>query len=406
MKKQIVTYALITALGVSGVFFAGKQAKAQNSESDDVDKTYNCGDVEYTYRELSANSCEIIHVEILKDSVNELNFPETIDNMKVTTIDGDPDWNGGQPDLKRNIIGLYEPDEGSNWYGDDQRKILHNSMNRITKIVIPNSVKSIKRAALGGFSNLKSVELSQNLVELEKSNFKDTPLLKKIFVPSKVKYGIVELAKSKSWDSFEIDSDNSYYKVKNSQILSKNGKILYGFSKKKKKVNVENSVKTIEGIGNTPGKLVISKNVTKIKSKALAGSVSYKLSISKKNKKYFISENNLIQRKDKKLVAIVAKNKAFVVSGKVKKIRKDVSYIGDIVKDYVVIPSSKITLKGYWQPSSYSCVRVKGTNIPFLDRDAMCCFEISVKKSMVKKYQKRLKKYGLTGDVTLKEWGN
>ncbi|EAY22524.1 cell surface protein, putative [Trichomonas vaginalis G3] len=101
------------------------------------------------------------------------------------------------------------------------------SNTNLKSVVIPGSLKAIPSVIFNGCRNLKKIEIGDGIVRIDylASN---CPKLKKIIVPSSVKYISAEAFNENPAVDVEIDSGNPYYEAKDHVIIEKATHIVIG----------------------------------------------------------------------------------------------------------------------------------------------------------------------------------
>jgi len=123
----------------------------------------------------------------------------------------------------------------------------------ITSLKMPSTIRYIGYAAIGWCYDLKKVELSENLTEIEEWAFCQDTLLTEITLPSKVKtigkdafmncrglqkinipasvtnIGKLAFGACQSLTSIDVDSNNKNYQFKDGMLLNKGGNILHTY---------------------------------------------------------------------------------------------------------------------------------------------------------------------------------
>lgn len=217
-----------------------------------------------------------------------------------------------------NIFGVEVSGEGD---GTLVPQDVQKLVKKIKKIQLPSGVNSI---ALNCFSNVpdgKIINIPRGIVRCLHEG-----------------YGFTEI----KWKKITVSPKNKKYKVENGCLLSQNGKKLYGFVQKKKKIIIPEGVKTIacEGDYNGASTIVIPKSVTKIKEDALKTKKPVTIKVSSKNKHYAVKSGSLYSKKTGRLVAAYINDGVLNIPEKVKKVYyPGVLGINASLKK-VIIPSS------------------------------------------------------------------
>ncbi len=96
------------------------------------------------------------------------------------------------------------------------------------KISLPDTVKNIEKSAFSSCENLKTLDLGEGVENIKYNAIAYCSELRELFIPASVK-NMEEgaIISCDNLDKISVDEHNSYYKVENRAILSKDGKILY-----------------------------------------------------------------------------------------------------------------------------------------------------------------------------------
>ena len=172
---------------------------------------------------------------------------------------------------------------------------------------------------------IKRIQIPSTVNSIALNCFSDVPDGKTINIPKGIVRGLDEegygFTKIK-WKKITVSSQNKKYKVSNGCLLSRNGKKLYGFVQRKKKINIPEGVKTIANGGDYNGTstIVIPKSVTKIKENAMTTKEPVTIKVSLKNKHYAVNNGSLYSKKTGRLVAAYIKDGVLDIPKVVKKV--------------------------------------------------------------------------------------
>ncbi len=260
---------------------------------------------------------------ISSKGISTLNIPKKLGGKGVVKLGSTGaiffigDINTKEPNP--NIFGVEDSSEGD---GTLVPEDVQELVKKIKKIQIPSTVDSI---ALNCFS--------------------DVPDGKIINIPKGIVRGLDEegygFTKIK-WKKITVSSKNKKYKISNGCLLSRNGKKLYGFVQRKKKIDIPESVKTITNGGDYNGTsiIVIPKSVTKIKENALSTKKPVAIKVSSKNKRYAVNNGSLYSKKTGRLVAAYIKDGVLDIPGAVKTVNHTGVLGLDVRIKKVIVPSS------------------------------------------------------------------
>lgn len=273
-----------------------------------------------------------------KGSLTTLEFPKTIEGMKVTKLGADDQVDPEVSEFDRNIFDV-TVEEAHNCDGANA------VTKKIKKLIFPETVNEITNDAFSGFYALKKVKLPDGLQKVNKSLFYGCKNLKEVGLPKNMKKLYVQ-ASYNTWTSafakcpklvkFTLSSKNKNFTVKKGMILSKDGKKLLFAAPALKTVKIPAGVKRIEAaaLGDSGVETIeIPKSVSYIGEKALSVKKVAKIKLDKKNK-YFAKDQNTIYRKGDRSLAVIIVNKKHqaVVSDKIKVLGKDISVAGPKIK--------------------------------------------------------------------------
>lgn len=339
------------------------------------------------------NTCRIAEIRIKKDKgISELTIPSTINGKTVVSIGpNEPHANSGVVD--QNVFCLYQLDDHSyddywDWlpYDDAQKR----RAMRVKKIILPDTVRVLKKSCFAAMRGLETVKLSKNLTVIESEAFAATSIrkmhlpssltaikgqifldspIRNINIPEKLKEGVTQLARVKaSWKRFAVSEKNPYYKVKKGMLYSKDGKTLYAMLKFKKAIRIPNHVKTVaEGVfyNRSMQSVHLGAGVEKIEYGALSTRKKCKITLSSRNPYLAKAGMCLYHKRNRSLLvgipksryerisAKIARQKIYYlkISRKIKKLDNDISIVG-VGKKYkvrkVYIPKSVKTIVSGW----------------------------------------------------------
>lgn len=192
---------------------------------------------------------------------------------------------------------------------------------------------------------IKKIQIPSTVDSIALNCFSDVPDGKIINIPKGIVRGLDEegygFTKIK-WKKITVSSQNTKYKISSGCLLSKNGKKLYGFVQRKKKINIPEGVKTIANGGDYNGTstIVIPKSVTKIKENAMTTKEPVTIKVSLKNKRYAVNNGSLYSKKTGRLVAAYIKDGVLDIPGAVKTVNHTGVLGLDVRIKKVIVPSS------------------------------------------------------------------
>lgn len=301
-----------------------------------------------------------------KADTSILKIPGVIKGAKVTRI-GPPNRIDGASKWC-NVFGatFYADDEGTGEQFEPNTK-------SVKQIILPDSIDEILHITFGGMANLERINLPKNLKELTKEVFTECKKLKGVKIPAKTeKIDFEAFSGCQSFEWIRVAKKNKNYKIKDGALLSKDGKELYMWDKKRDYYKVPEGVKTIKEEAcyfYTLKRVYISSCVSKIERAALncANSLETEVSLSDKNKNYAKAGKCIYEKKTGKLVVAVAENGVLKIPDKVTRLTADISWRGGITHK-VIIPSSVRYLGEDWIWGIYSTeiltIQFKGSEPP------------------------------------------
>lgn len=355
----------------------------------------NTSAFDFYFRDEGNNTCCITEIRINADKgISELKIPDTINGKTVVSIG--PRYVGTENNdgiVQKNVFGLYQMDDCGrsaaeywDWMPkDDAQK---RRAMKVKKIILPDTIKVLKKDCFAAMKGLKSVKLPKNLTRIESEVFSCTAIkkihlpdsltfiektaffntsLKQINIPAKLKEGVAELARTTaSWKRFAVSKKNPYYKVKKDFLFSKDGKTIYALIKPKKKIRIPDKVKKLSNSAfyNMSLKSVhLGAGLEEIEGCALSTRTNCKITLSSRNS-YLAKKGMCIYNKKKKnlLVGIPKKSRVrvssriekvyiFRISKKITMLDENFSIVG-IGKKYkvrrVYIPKSVKTMPTGW----------------------------------------------------------
>lgn len=313
------------------------------------------------------NTCRITGIRIKKEKgISVLKIPGNINGKTVVSIGKGKAEASYASIYYWNTFLLYNGDSEERWFWDSdikpyqQREAQQRRVEKIKKIILPDTIREIRDTAFAGLKSLKSIKLSKNLTTIGKCAFGDTSVrkmrlpsnvtamgkqmfldspIKEINIPAKLKVGVPELARTTaSWKHFTISRKNPYYKVKNGLLFSKDEKVVYAMVHFKKKISIPDNVEVVwkRSFYNLPMQsLHLGAGVKRIKRAALSTKINCKISISPSNRYLAKAGNCIYYKKSRKIVAGMPKNHILRISRKIKWIGGDGFSVVGIGKKYL-----------------------------------------------------------------------
>lgn len=306
MKKVIFTFLLLFVAMINGNYAKAKGGICQK------------GEFLYEYKVEKEGVWLTKITPLSSKGIGTLNIPSKLDRKPVVKLGGsgdavnDLDDNGDDT----NLFGVFTSEE--------DRAILPKN--------IQSKVKKIKTIKIPSTVNI----ITQNC-------FKNIPDGTSINIPEGVTENVrVQFTRVK-WDKIEVSAKNKKYKVENGCLLSKNGKILYGFVQKRKKIVIPGTVKRIAWGGgdyNGCSTIVIPKGVNKIEKNACSTDKAVTVKIAKGNKRYAVKYGSVYSKVSGRLVLGYVKDGILKIPEEVTRIDEN-GFLGLGERlNKVIIPSS------------------------------------------------------------------
>ena len=212
------------------------------------------------------------------------------------------------------------------WHGVTPQKV------NVNKIIMPDSVETIGKAAFSYVSSLKYVYLSKQIKEINEFVFVGCKNLEKIDFPisvqilgTKVFQGCKKLA-GLNHETKNLKNDTLTFS--GNMVINQTEKTLIQVMPDAKKITIPNSVKWIEPAA--------FKN-TSIKT----------LKVSKKNKYFAVHKRCLYRKAEKELVYVFGKGSTLTLSKKIKEISEDVVVTKAKLKKLII--SHKVKRYNNWK---------------------------------------------------------
>ena len=262
--------------------------------------TYKAGKFQYDYKVLEKGIWITKITPLSGKGIATLKIPSKIAGKKVVKLgaDGDLVGNIDSPDRDTNLFGVTNYDEEL-WIVLSPKKI-NDRVKKIKTIKIPSTVKI----------------LTQNCFR----NLQDG---KNINIPAGVTKNVIGPFTYIKWNKITVSDKSKEYKVSNGCLLSRDGKKLYGFVKKKKKIVIPSTVKRIVyGAGDFNGcsTIIIPKSVNKIDKKAISTDQPVKVKIAKGNKRYAVKYGSVYSKVSGRLALGYVNNGVLKIPEKVTRI--------------------------------------------------------------------------------------
>lgn len=287
MKKQI-KFILVTLL----VAFLVTLGNGNESFA----KVKKIGKFKYNYILIKKGAWITQITPLSSRGIKTLVIPQKLEGKNVIKIGAKGDSPAGSEtpnmfgvEYSRNDDGTYEPQK------------VYDRVKKIKKIRVPDTVKEMTGQCFDDIPDGKCINIPKSLVSDAIGHF---------YVHRK-------------WDKLTVSPDNPKYKVKNSCLLSKNGKRMYGIVHKRNKISVPNTVTEIVDSYACNGAKIVVLSCKIKKIPAFMHSDNYvNFKVAKGNKKYASKYGCVYEKKTKKMV--VAGAPAGIL-----KIPEEVQYLDD-----------------------------------------------------------------------------
>ena len=343
IKKNIIVSMtmIILTLCLQGTISSAVEGK-QNLDYWDITKEYMMTNQNVTYHAyLSKDKKEswIFKADVAKDKKNvNVVIPDKIENAPVVMLGfisefyniyvpklKIPGWDDKNMEEWEGYITFFgdiiEP-----WHGVTPQKV------NVNKIIMPDSVETIGKAAFSYVSSLKYVYLSKQIKEINEFVFVGCKNLEKIDFPisvqilgTKVFQGCKKLA-GLNHETKNLKNDTLTFS--GNMVINQTEKTLIQVMPDAKKITIPKSVKWIEPAA--------FKN-TSIKT----------LKVSKKNKYFAVHKRCLYRKAEKELVYVFGKGSKLILSKKIKQISEDVVVTKTKLKKLII--SHKVKLYNNWK---------------------------------------------------------
>ena len=343
IKKNIIVSMtmIILTLCLQGTISSAVEGK-QNLDYWDITKEYMMTNQNVTYHAyLSKDKKEswIFKADVAKDKKNvNVVIPDKIENAPVVMLGfisefyniyvpklKIPGWDDKNMEEWEGYITFFgdiiEP-----WHGVTPQKV------NVNKIIMPDSVETIGKAAFSYVSSLKYVYLSKQIKEINEFVFVGCKNLEKIDFPisvqilgTKVFQGCKKLA-GLNHETKNLKNDTLTFS--GNMVINQTEKTLIQVMPDTKKITIPKSVKWIEPAA--------FKN-TSIKT----------LKVSKKNKYFAVHKRCLYRKAEKELVYVFGKGSKLILSKKIKQISEDVVVTKTKLKKLII--SHKVKRYNNWK---------------------------------------------------------
>lgn len=278
-------------------------------------KTCQIGSFRYNYRTVKKGIWITEITPVSDQGTATLNIPSKLDGKKVVKLGS----TALDEEIHPNIFGVYaDPDVEA--YRLLPKKLLEK-VKRIKKIKIPSTVQSITPNCFVYMQDGKTINIPKGVTENVADQF------------TYVK-----------WKKITISEKNKKYKVKDGCMLSKDGKVLYGFAQKKKTMVIPGTVKKIRWYGDYRGcsTIIIPKSVNRIEKNSDYDYVTpnpVTIKIEKGNKRYAVKAGSVYSKATGRLVlGYVNKDGVLDIPPNITQIDRHACLGGNIQK--IIIPSS------------------------------------------------------------------
>ncbi len=242
------------------------------------------GNYQYKY-ESTKGGIWITKITPLSDEgISTLKIPKKIKGKSVVKLGASKDTMDSNWDDNwdvENIFGVkFAPDDIDYTYMPME---VYERTAKIQNIKIPSTVKEITRNCFTMIQNGKTINVPKCVVEN------------------------LDIFTHYRWEKLTMSSKNKKFKKIRGCLLSKDGKVLYGFVEKRNKVVIPKTVKTIKTMGiyyHDVSTIVIPKSVTKIENEEMHIGSDSVVKVANGNKKYAAKNGTLYVKKTKKIVAM------------------------------------------------------------------------------------------------------
>ena len=326
----------------SNVSTAAEVSTMERLDYWDITKEYTVAEQDVTYHTyLSKDKKEswIFKADVAKDKKNvNVVIPDKIENAPVVMLGfisefyniyvpklKIPGWDDKNMEEWEGYITFFgdiiEP-----WHGVTPQKV------NVNKIIMPDSVETIGKAAFSYVSSLKYVYLSKQIKEINEFVFVGCKNLEKIDFPisvqilgTKVFQGCKKLA-GLNHETKNLKNDTLTFS--GNMVINQTEKTLIQVMPDAKKITIPKSVKWIEPTA--------FKN-TSIKT----------VKVSKKNKYFAVHKRCLYRKAEKELVYVFGKGSTLTLSKKIKEISEDVVVTKAKLKKLII--SHKVKRYNNWK---------------------------------------------------------
>ena len=326
----------------SNVSTAAEVSTMERLDYWDITKEYTVAEQDVTYHTyLSKDKKEswIFKADLLnKEKMLDIIIPQKIENAPVVMLGfisefyniyvpklKIPGWDDKNMEEWEGYITFFgdiiEP-----WHGVTPQKV------NVNKIIMPDSVETIGKAAFSYVSSLKYVYLSKQIKEINEFVFVGCKNLEKIDFPisvqilgTKVFQGCKKLA-GLNHETKNLKNDTLTFS--GNMVINQTEKTLIQVMPDTKKITIPKSVKWIEPTA--------FKN-TSIKT----------VKVSKKNKYFAVHKRCLYRKAEKELVYVFGKGSTLTLSKKIKQISEDVVVTKTKLKKLII--SHKVKLYNNWK---------------------------------------------------------
>lgn len=299
-------------------------------------------------------------------------IPSSINGKKVLRL-GSLGDDGKNDANVRNLFGVYEDEESEmgKRYSDK-----NSIVSKLHKIKIPATVSNISPYCFRYMGSGKEIN-----------------------IPKKVTKNLEQFCYGK-WGKVTISKKNKKYISKKNMLLSKNGKIIYGYMGKEHNLILPESVTQIARNAfekKEISSVYLSKYVNKIGKYAFAYSNLSKIEISKKNKHYQVSNNCLFSKKSGRLLVAIAKKGTVIIPEGVTCLKDGTVFISDKIQK-IVFPKTISELKYgrqtvlYYDLDNINII-FKGTSAPKETGGFPPGTKMYVPKGLARKYISAYKTY-------------
>lgn len=252
-----------------------------------------------------------------------LSIPKTIDGRKVTRI-------GEAYRTADERLNIFFTALGTG-------KIIY--VNRIKKVIIPNTVEIIEPHTFGEFHRLETIKLPKNVAKIDKNTFYRCKKLKKVTLPEHLKeLNPLAFSNCPNLKTLKLPSKNRVFQLKGRCLINRNDNALVFAAAGGKTIKIPDGVKTIRqnACQNVTATAVhIPASVIKLEENALTSKNIKDITVAANNTALRKDGQCIYRIKDKSLAAVlIDENRNLIISEHVEKITQEYSRVNYNVWSY------------------------------------------------------------------------